>query len=308
MVKKYLRGPAYALGERQGSYSEISGFEAAARSIQLPNLPDLMGFGGYYITKDVYSRAAVATESSIAAAGISPGEIDQVIFCSSSFKERFFRERNVKFGNLLRQCGISPRRISGVSGGGCTDLLASVDLACGMIELHVAQNILIVGIEAREVEVDSERVQIHSLISDAAVALIVSNALGGASRVPEFEILAHLVVSDVSEIGGGMNITTSSPDRTFVRRVLESVGRSQESITKLFGNNIFLPIKIAREGVVGFTRKQLYLENVRRVGHCLGCDTIINLVDFGSGKVGNGYVLYSEAEGHAGCTALLQVT
>jgi 3-oxoacyl-[acyl-carrier-protein] synthase III len=307
MARKYFRGPAYALGERQCHYDQIDGFEAAAKSRQLPNLPELMGFGGFFVTQDVYQRAYVAVQASISAAAVAPGSIEHVIFCSSSFKERFFSERNVKFGKLLRECGVMPRRISGVSGGGCTDLLASVDIACGMLELGAAHNVLIVGIESFRAEADRERLLSHALISDAAVALIVSDARRDAPGAPEFEILAHRIVSDVTEIGSGMSITKSSPDRNFVKGVLESAGRSQGQVTKLFGNNVYLPIKSGREGIVGFTRSQMYLENVRRTGHCLGCDTILNLVDFGSGQEGNSYVLYSEAEGHAGCVALLQV-
>jgi 3-oxoacyl-[acyl-carrier-protein] synthase-3 len=307
MISKYVRGPAYALGEMQRHYSEVEGFAAAAQAKKVPFLPEMMGFGGFCVTQDVYERATVAAQSSIAAARIAPAAIDQVIFCSSAFKERTFGDRNVKVGNVLRKCGVAPRRINGVSGGGCTDLLASVDIACRLLELGVVHNVLIVGIESFLAEVDSDRLLGHALISDAAVSLIVSDCRSPTSGSPAFEILAHEIISDVAEIGSGMTITSSSPNRSFIKTVLESAGRSLGEITKLFGNNIYLPIKWGREGIVGFTRPQMYLENVPRIGHCLGCDTIVNLVDFGPGQPGNSYALYSEAEGHAACVALLQI-
>lgn len=307
MVRKYLRGAAYALGEEQRHYSEIPDFEAAAKLKQLPVLPELMGFGSFFVTRDVYERASTAVAKVMEADRISPETIDHVIFCSSSFKERFFSERNGKFAKVLRTCGIAPRRISGVSGSGCVDVLASMDMACNLLELGVAHNVLIVAVESFLSATDSERLLTHALISDAAIGLVVSDSRGAARSGPEFEIFAKEIGSDVADIGSGMSITKSSPNRAFVRNVLEGVGKSQAQVTKLFGNNVYLPIKSGREGIVGFTRPQMYLENVRRTGHCLGCDSIINLVDFGPGQEGNSYVLYSEAEGHVGCVALQQV-
>ena len=306
MTRKYLRGPAYALGEQQRHYKDIEGIQAAAQARQVPFLPEMMGFGSFCITQDVYERATVAAQASIAASAIAPTAIDQVIFCSSSFKERTFRERNIKVGKLLRECGVKPARINGISGGGCTDLLASVDIACRLLELGAIHNALIIGIESFLAATDSDRLLGHALISDAAVALLVSDTPGRASGPPELEILAHAITCDVSEIGSGMSITNASPDRSFIKALLEGTGRSPGEITKLFGNNVYLPIKCGREGIVGFTRSQMYLQNVTRTGHCLGCDTIVNLVDFGPGQPGNSYVLYSEAEGHAACVALLQ--
>lgn len=307
MVSKYLRGPAYALGEKQRHYKETAGIEAAAQARQVPFLPQMMGFGGFCVTQDIYERATVAAQASIAASGIAASTIDQVIFCSSAFKERTFRERNIKVGKLLRECGLTPARINGISGGGCTDLLASVDIACRLLDLGAIHNALIIDVESFMVDSDSDRLLGHALISDAAAALLVSDSRGRASGPPELEILAHAITSDVSEIGSGMSITNSSPNRSFIKTLLEGTGRSLGGVTKLFGNNVYLPIKCGREGIVGFTRSQMYLENVTRTGHCLGCDTIVNLVDFGPGKPGNSYVLYSEAEGHAACVALLQL-
>lgn len=307
MSTQYLRGPAYALGETERHYKEVEGLQAASKARQVPFLPEMMGFGSFRVTQDIYERATVAARASIAAAGLAPSAIDQVIFCSSAFKERTFRERNIKVGKLLRECGVTPARINGISGGGCTDLLASMDIACRLLDLGAIHNALIIDIETFLAETDSDRLLGHALISDAAVALLVSDSPGPASGPPQYEILAHGITSDVSEIGSGMSITNSSPNRTFIKTLLEDAGKSSGEITKLFGNNVYLPIKCGREGIVGFTRAQMYLENVTRTGHCLGCDTIVNLVDFGPGQAGNHYVLYSEAEGHAACVALLQL-
>jgi 3-oxoacyl-[acyl-carrier-protein] synthase III len=171
-----------------------------------------------------------------------------------------------------------------------------------------ARNVLIVGVEAFAAGRDSERLLSHALISDAAVSMIVSDRHEPISDAPEFEIVGAVIASDVAEIGGGMSITQSSPDRDFGRNAVQRAGSKQAEITKIFGNNIYLPIKTGREGIVRFSRSQMYLENVRRTGHCLGCDSIINLVDFGPGEAGSRHALYAEAEGHRGCVPLLRAS
>lgn len=305
MEQKYLRGAAYALGEEQRSYADIVEFQAAAEAAGLPNLPEVMGFGSFFVTRDVYQCASVSVGKTIAFSNVEPRAIDQVIFCSSSFKERTFGERNIKVGKLLRHWNIAPNRIMGVSGAGCTDLLSAIDIACAMLDRGSAHNVLIVAVEAFLAQNDRERVMSHALISDAVVSMVISDRRERTRGIPEFEIVASEITSEVPEIGGGMRITQSSPDRDFVRNALRSTGNSQSDITKVFSNNIYLPIKSARDGMLGFNPLQMYLENVQRTGHCLGCDSIINLVDYGVGKVGNRYVLYAEAEGHRGCIALL---
>lgn len=305
MARKYLRGAAYALGEEHRSFDDIAEFEKAATAAGLPNLPDVMGFGSYSVTRDVYGCASTSVGKSIASADIAPDAIDHVIFCSSAFKERTFSERNAKIGELLRRWSIAPRRIGGVSGAGCVDLLSAIDLACGLLDRGAAHNILVVAVEAFEAKHDGERVMSHALISDAAASLVLSDRSAGAASSAAFEIVAHEIASDVAEIGGGMSITPSSPDRNFIRNALSTVEGGQSGVRKVFGNNVYLPIKSGREGIVGFTHSQMYLENVTRTGHCLGCDSIINLVDFGSGESGDLFILYAEAEGHRGCIALV---
>jgi 3-oxoacyl-[acyl-carrier-protein] synthase-3 len=304
MLKKYLSGLAYSLGEERRDYTDIDEFDAAAEAAGLPNLPDVMGFGSFFVTRDVYQCASTAIGKSIAQTNIPPDAIDQVVFCSSAFKERTFSDRNVKIGRVLRNWDIKPKRISGVSGTGCADVLSAIDIACAMLDRGSANNVLVVGVEAFLAGSDRERVMSHALISDAAISFLVSHASGGASDPARFEIIATEIASDVGEIGGGMSITPSSPDRSFIRNALQKSNTEQSDIDKVFGNNIYLPIKTSREGIVGFSAAQLYLENVERTGHCLGCDSIINLVDFGAAAAGGRYVLYAEAEGHRGCVAL----
>jgi 3-oxoacyl-[acyl-carrier-protein] synthase-3 len=71
-------------------------------------------------------------------------------------------------------------------------------------------------------------------------------------------------------------------------------------LTKVFSNNLYLPVITLKEGSIGVNKSQLYLENVARFGHCFSADSVINLSDYmktvGIQK-GEYFALNSSAEG-----------
>ena len=303
MARKFLRGLAYELGEEERNYSSIDGLEEAVSSRDILFDPKLLGLGSFFVTKDIYRCALFSVGKSLGGSGIYSEEIDHVILCSSAFKEKFV-SRNIRIGELLQHWNIFPKTIRGLSGSGCVDVLSGIDLACVMIDIQKGHNILIVGIESYSTQ-DVDRLQSYGLISDAAVSIIVTDRRGLNTTVPAFEIVACEFVSQVREIGKGMIVTNES-DRSIIRDVLVKTNRSFGDISAVFGNNVFLPVKEYREALAGASKDQMCFGNVARIGHCQGCDTIINLVDFGVGKVGDQYVLYAEAEGHSGCVVVCQ--
>lgn len=301
--KKYLKGLAYVLGTRERRYRSIEGISDILRANQLPLLPDLLGLGSFFVTEDPFEEATAAVGRTLAAAGLAPNSIEHVIVCSSDSTDRF-SERNRKSASLLHKSQIAPIVTRGVTGTGCVNLISAIDLASAAVDLGNAKNVLVVAVEGA-VFSDAGRVLNYALLSDAAVSFVVSDA-DSSSDPNLFEILATRVESCMSEVGRGMSITKTSPDREFVKRTLEVAGSTMDRVSKVFGNNIFLPMKTGREGLIGFNRSQMYLENVSRKGHCLGCDSVINLLDHGVSEPGAEHVLYAEAEGHFGCVVLKQ--
>lgn len=301
--KKYLKGLAYVLGTRARHYRSVEGISDIVQAKQLPLLPDLLGLGSFFVTEDPFVEATAAVGRTLVAAGLAPNSIEHVIVCSSHFTDGF-SERNRKSASLLRKWRIAPIVTRGLTGTGCVDLISAIDLASTAVELGDAKNVLVIAIEGAGFS-DADRLLNYALVSDAAVSFVVSDA-DSSSDPNLFEIRATRIESCVSEVGRGMSITQTSPDRVFVKRTLEVAGSTTDRVSKVFGNNIFLPMKTGREGLIGFNRRQMYLENVSRTGHCLGCDSVINLLDYGFSEPGAEHVLYAEAEGHVGCVVLKQ--
>jgi len=48
----------------------------------------------------------------------------------------------------------------------------------------------------------------------------------------------------------------------------------------------------------------MYLESIERAGHCMSCDSIVNLVDYGGSEEPAHYILFAEADGHSSAVLL----
>jgi 3-oxoacyl-[acyl-carrier-protein] synthase III len=300
MKTKYLRGAAYALGEHECKVTEIPGFSELCRSRKLLLTANVMGFGSYFASDDIYARAADSVRETLRITGIAAETVSHVLVCSSQFAGSFF-ERNRRLSTVLESNGLSPRVVRGITGCGCSDFLASIDLACIFVELGSAENVLVVALEAASCE-ERERVLNYAILSDAAVSVIVTNQRPVDDA--GFEIVERAVVSSVCDIGKGMAVAGLSIDKPFASTVIGGGSLDLSKVTKVFGNNLFLPVKAGREAVAGFTRAQTFLDNVARTGHCLGCDSLIGLVDYGVRTPEGFRMLFAEAEGHVGYVLL----
>jgi 3-oxoacyl-[acyl-carrier-protein] synthase-3 len=301
--RKYLHSPACRLGEGRLHYSEIREYQSRMGQIGLPEVPEL-GLGYVHETNNVYRLVEESIAETLALCGYPAGQIDQVMFCSSHFGEAFV-ERNQALASVLRNNQLSPRGMRGVSGTGCADVLAGIELACTLIDVGAARAVLVVGMEAWGRPERSTRILDYALISDAVVSFIVSSSPEPlAPRAAPLEILACDSITMIEEVGAGMRLGASGAYGASVSAVLGRAEIPQGRVTKIFGNNIFRPAKRYREMRAGFCQEQMYLENVERVGHCMACDSILNLIAHGARATPGHYVLHAEAEGHASAILL----
>jgi 3-oxoacyl-[acyl-carrier-protein] synthase-3 len=302
-ARKYLHSPACKLGERRLHYSEIQEYRARMVEIRLPEVAEL-GLGYVHETNDVYRLVEESIAQTLAVSGCPAGTIDQVMFCSSHFAHAFV-ERNRALAAVLRNNQLSPQAVRGVSGTGCADVLSGIELACTLIDVGAARAVLVVGMEAWGRADRSSRIVDYALISDAVVSVIVSDSRPHCGyRGPQLEILACKSVAMIEEVGAGMRLGAAATYGASVSAVLRMAAVSQSRVTKIFGNNIFRPAKRYREMRAGFCLEQMYLENVERLGHCMACDSILNLIAHDVRTAAGHYVLYAEAEGHASAILL----
>lgn len=75
-------------------------------------------------------------------------------------------------------------------------------------------------------------------------------------------------------------------------------------VSRVFNNNVLLPIKSQKDILAGFKNPQMFLDNVPRIGHCLACDSLINFCDYADPrKLAAGERFVFQADGN-GCCAM----
>ena len=303
---KYLSGAVYRLGENRVRITDVVGYEERLAKLKIALGQRELENCCFFTTGNVYQLVYSAIAETIRISGMSPRVVDCIVICSSHFSDSFnFRNRNL--ATAIIKNGLSPRLIQGVSGAGCVDLVRGIEMACSYLELERYQNILIVGVESLCEASHVDRIVEYACISDSAVSCVVSTSLGESSISKPLRIVAEVNETLWPRVGGGMPINETSAYAQCIFDALNAGAVGLSRVAKVFGNNIFSPIKKARETCAGIRKEQMYFENARRVGHCLSCDTIMNLVDYGIGGGGEYFVLFAEAEGHSGAILLREL-
>lgn len=293
-------GISYVLGESRYGHTEASGFRDVIRTRNIPDMPELWGWGDYYATKDAYGLGEAAGASCLRKAGVGGTEVDLTIFACSYFPhndDTLYQGT----GRILKELELNRSLVEGQTLAGCASLLSAVKNAAHLVQAGVHENVLVVGVDALPAGVD--RFWDYGLFSDAAAACIVTSS----QRDGGLQLLGSARGAELDEIIGGVrfNAKKSLADRV-LRELVATSDCELPRIAKVFDNNVFLPIKSQKAASLGFKKGQLYLENVSRVGHCLACDTFINLADFLESRVSSAperFVL--QADGNGCCTAML---
>lgn len=298
-TEAFLCGVSYHLGEARHGHAEASGFHEVLSDKNLPDLPDLWGWGDFHVTEDPYRLGGKAAARTLRAAGLQSHLVELTIFACSYFPDNddTLYQRT---GQLLQELELTQSSIEGQTLTGCATLLSAVQNAARLVRAGAHDNVLVVGIDKLPKGV--ERFWDYGLFSDAAASCIVSSApRGDCLRIIES---ARGVALD--EIVGGVrfNAKNSLPGRVLAELAAKAE-LQLESVTKVFDNNVFLPIKSQKSLSIGFRKAQLQLDNVSRTGHCLACDSLINLADFMGSRPALAERYLLQADGNGCCAFTL---
>lgn len=303
MRNKYLHSAAYRLGERRVRISDMERYEVLLRKLKIPMSTEI-GLTHYCATSNIYRLVEDSIAETIDRSGVAATDIDHVVVCSSHFADAFLH-RNRGLASALTNNGVFPKKVRGVSGTGCADVLCGIEMAAEMLSA-TAENVLLIGLEAFPGESPS-RLLDFAVISDAVVSLIVSNSPGNSALSGTYKIQVSESVSFVPKIGSDMTVSDAKTYGATLTSALAAAQWPLTTLTKVFASNTFRLVKKARETAIGFSEAQMYLSNVERIGHCLACDAIVNLIDYGGSNDPAHYALYAEAEGHAAAILLTGV-
>lgn len=296
MVTRVLAAVEYVLGEEALDYREAEGFGAS----DLPRKPDLWGWGRFHrASSPVLDLQIGAAARTLRSADVDPRQVDAVMFCSANppaadgpaaAPERRFLE-------ALGLAGAFPLTMTS---GGCCAMLAGVSLAGSMLSDGQGRHILVVA--GDRVPAGGTRFQRYGIFSDAACCCIVSSELAEG-----FDIVRSSFAADCKSMQGDAPFSSELAARAN-DRLFAGLDVTAGDVTRVFGNNVFLPITLLKEQEAGFRTAQIYVDNVKRIGHCYAADALINLADYrGSTPImpGEYFVAAADAPGLR-CALLLR--
>ncbi|RKH68294.1 hypothetical protein [Corallococcus llansteffanensis] len=300
----YLLATNYTLGEQQGHYSDLREFPALLEKSNMENNPELWGWGGYHASSRTYLElAATAAKRTLEQSRCAPAEVDALYLCGSAFPNDFVAQ-NVGLGSLLSGLGLVNAVPRAVQGAGCASLLSGLICALQALRSGACRNILMVGVDV--FGADAARFYEFCLLSDSACSFLISSTHPGAYRFLDAQLISDPEL--MANTAGNSFSRQSQLHARSMARLTASSSVKVEQISRLFASNLFLPIQRMYAAVAGYRKKQLYTDNVARIGHCSSADSIINLTDHaGKQPPGRGeyFMLQSSAHGHV-ANVLLQ--
>jgi 3-oxoacyl-[acyl-carrier-protein] synthase-3 len=161
----------------------------------------------------------------------------------------------------MKRLGVANAFPIGITLNNCTSFLSAISIAVNMVRSGGARNILIVT--ADKVYDETIRFNNFALLSDAAASCIVT-----ARPVAGY----HLAASSFRAADDPIETNHGRDDSALYQRVFEEVmsqaNLTSEQVAQVFCSNIFRSITLIKERKLGFAKKQLFLSNVSKYGHC----------------------------------------
>lgn len=296
----YLSGASYVLGEAEKQYQQADGFEQALAALGGANFPELWGWGSYYETADIYQLSLQAAQKALAASAVPAGEIQLVVFAAASFPENP-NELAPRLGRVLQTLGCGNALLESATLNGCASYLSALRLAAARVASGELDNILVIGLGS--MTPGMQRFSPFALFGDAACAAV----LRADGTQAQYRVVDALQRLDLTEFASGVTLNDQSQLQTqTLDALLQRNQLGRRDISRVFNNNLFLPIKKVRDARCGFKAEQLYTGNVARIAHCHVCDSMINLIDYSrQSTAANSELLLLQSDGNGHCACLL---
>ncbi len=269
----FLQGPRYVLGEIEADHSTIANLQARAEEFRMAPDPALWGWGSVFRSERGLEAMAIETGSAtLRAAGADPSSIDALVLCCSDVQTR--AKGHGRFaGTILAGIGLGDIPFYGLNLNRCVNLLAALDVASAFVASGRYRRILVITTDRAADE--DERVLPYALLSDGAASCLVTADEDGRDR---YQLLACATAQETGSLDWSNEIS-SDLTRRVNDSLLASRGMRVGDVAGLMHANIFKPLVVMKERQAGFTPRQIYTDNIGRVGHCFAADPLINLVD-----------------------------
>jgi 3-oxoacyl-[acyl-carrier-protein] synthase III len=290
----FVRGASYVLGEREVDHTAIDGLTELASRLRMAPNAGLWGWGAIRTTaRDLEELAIDTGVATLAAAGLGASSVDALLLCSNRIPGP--AEDHGRFvQKVLAGIGLGDIPCYGQHLNRCLNLLAGLDVAHAFVASGRYRRVLLITTD--KAAAAAPRMSQFALFSDGAASCVVTADPGGTGG---YELLGCATAQDTAALEWANEIS-SDLAREVNDRLLAPPGLKLGDIAALMHANLFTPLVVMKERQAGFTAEQLYLGNIRRIGHCFAADPLINLVDRGAlGHIGEGHycVLASSVPG-----------
>ena len=302
MNKTTISHPTCKLGEVKGSYRDAPGFAQALQGGSMLDIPDMWGWGNYFRSEDIYALARQCAAETLDGAGVAPCDIDMVIYCGAMLpadRTEFYR----RSADMLAFLGIENANVAALTLAGCATTLKAMIHASGLVAAGIYRNVLVLAMDV--LPPDLLRFDKYAVFSDVCAAFLVNSASRGG-----YQIVSSAQHTSTAEMRAGINYSDPVLAKRSVARTMEQAAMRLSDVGKVFGNNLFLPIKMMKETAIGISRSQMDLSNVAKTGHCFSCDSLVNLLNHTAARAPaeqqqqQHYLLYAETDGHAAAVLL----
>lgn len=300
----YVCGVQYQLGEVNHTYLDASGFQEVLTEKKIPDMPDMWGWGSFHTTENAYELGRMAGKQALAVSGIDPADVDLTIFACSYFPDAddLLYQGTAR---ILKDLELTRSLLEGQTLMGCATLLSALHTAAQLVRAGIHRNILVIGID--KMPKGLPRFWDYGLFSDAAAACLVSSSSSSSPRGGCLRWVGAARRIQLDEIVGGVRFNAKNALHVKVLgELMADTGCTIPQISRVFNNNVYLPIKSQKDLLAGFKKPQMFLDNVPRTGHCFSCDSLVNFCDYAAArKLTAGERFVFQADGNGCCATSL---
>jgi 3-oxoacyl-[acyl-carrier-protein] synthase-3 len=269
----FLHGPQYVLGEIEADFSTIDNLYARAEEFRMAPDPALWGWGSIFRTERSLEAMAVESGSAtLRAAGIAPSSIDALVLCCTDVPGPA-RAHGRFMESVLTGIGLGDIAFHGLNFNRCVNLLAALDVAGSFVASGRYRRVLVITTD--RVLDEAGRMAHYALFSDGAASCVVAADDEGRDS---YQLVACATAQDTRSLAWSNEISADLA-RQVNERLLTPLDMKLGDVSGLMHGNIFKPLVVMKERQAGFSREQIYTDNITRVGHCFAADPVVNLVD-----------------------------
>ncbi|MDD4965745.1 hypothetical protein [Halothiobacillus sp.] len=270
-----LSSISYALGSPKPieALPELSDEPSLLTALRQGGLRNYLEYDGGPLT-----LARESVQQTLAQDTFSADEIDCVLFATDSLTTVGGQDALVTF---LDELGLENAYPVGVRLSECANFHVGVAVAKSLIKAAQYRNVLLVSVDLARLASPASRIVSGgiSVMSDAAASCVISER-----PVEGFIINGSHNHAERSLQRGGLAANEElklriTSHRVLFERLLREAGWRAAQVSRVFPSNFIPAVARMFHMDSGFTAEQIVLENLPRIGHCLGSDGLIGLLD-----------------------------